>query len=116
METKVAIEGKPLSQEDFKKLEETQKQVEEIDTDQEEKDIFVFVLKDSVDIFNCFALLFFSIIISTILTMVLSAALLAKYGNIRKDICYPIQRLNQVRMLSNGENTNRKKITNYYTE
>jgi CMP-2-keto-3-deoxyoctulosonic acid synthetase len=36
--------------------------------------------------------------------MILSAALLAKYGNIRKDICYPIQRLNQVRMLSNGEN------------
>jgi hypothetical protein len=28
METKVAIEGKSLSQEDFKKLEETQKQVE----------------------------------------------------------------------------------------
>jgi hypothetical protein len=26
METKVAIEGKSLSQEDFKKLEETQKQ------------------------------------------------------------------------------------------
>jgi hypothetical protein len=39
METKVVIEGKPLSQEDFKKLEETQKQVEEIDTDQEEKDM-----------------------------------------------------------------------------
>jgi tRNA(Ser,Leu) C12 N-acetylase TAN1 len=36
--------------------------------------------------------------------MVLSAALLAKYGNIRKDICYPIQKINQVRMLSNGEN------------
>jgi hypothetical protein len=30
METKVAIEGKSLSEEDFKKLEETQKQVEEI--------------------------------------------------------------------------------------
>jgi hypothetical protein len=39
METKVEVEGKPLSQEDFKKLEETQKQVEEIDTDQEEKDM-----------------------------------------------------------------------------
>jgi hypothetical protein len=39
METKIAVEGKPLSQEDFKKLEETQKQVEEIDTDQEEKDM-----------------------------------------------------------------------------
>jgi hypothetical protein len=37
METKVAIEGKSLSQEDFKKLEETQKQVEEIDLDQEEE-------------------------------------------------------------------------------
>jgi hypothetical protein len=36
--------------------------------------------------------------------MILSAALLAKYGNIKKDICYPIQKLNQVRMLSNGEN------------
>jgi hypothetical protein len=33
IKTKVAIEGKPLSQKDFKKLEETQKQVEEIDTD-----------------------------------------------------------------------------------
>jgi hypothetical protein len=38
--------------------------------------------------------------------MVLSAALLAKYGNIRKDICYPIQRFNQARMFSNGENIN----------
>jgi hypothetical protein len=36
--------------------------------------------------------------------MVLSAALLTQYGNIRKDICYLIQRLNQVRMLSNSEN------------
>jgi hypothetical protein len=36
--------------------------------------------------------------------MVLSAALLAQYGNIKKDICYPIQKVNQVRMLSNGEN------------
>jgi CMP-2-keto-3-deoxyoctulosonic acid synthetase len=34
----------------------------------------------------------------------LSAALLAQYGNIKKDIRYPIQRINQVRMLSNGEN------------
>jgi hypothetical protein len=30
--------------------------------------------------------------------------LLAKYGNIKKDICYPIQRINQGRMLSNAEN------------
>jgi hypothetical protein len=37
METKVATEGKPLSQKNFKKLEETQKQIEEIDTDQEEE-------------------------------------------------------------------------------
>jgi hypothetical protein len=74
METKVAIEGKPLSQEDFKKLEETQKQVEEIDTDQEkEKDIvqnFCFCFegfcRHKCLIFNCLALLFFSIIISTI--------------------------------------------------
>jgi hypothetical protein len=36
--------------------------------------------------------------------MVLSTALLAQYGNIRKNICYPIQRLNQARILSNGEN------------
>jgi hypothetical protein len=54
MEMKVAIEGKFLFQEDFKKLEETQKQIEEIDTDQEEKDMVqsfcVFALKDSVDI------------------------------------------------------------------
>jgi CMP-2-keto-3-deoxyoctulosonic acid synthetase len=50
------------------------------------------------------ALLLFSIIISIILVIDLSAALLAKYGNIKKDICYPIQRLNQIRMLSNGEN------------
>jgi exonuclease VII small subunit len=39
METKVTIEGKPLSQKNFKKLEKAQKQVEEIDTDQEEKDM-----------------------------------------------------------------------------
>jgi hypothetical protein len=100
METKVAIEGKPLSQEDFKKLEETQKQVEEIDTDQEEKDMiqsFCFCFerfyRHKCLIFNCLALLFFSIIISIILAMVLSAALLEKYGNIRKDICYPIQKI-----------------------
>jgi hypothetical protein len=55
-------------------------------------------------IFNCFTLLFFSIIISTILSIILSAALLAQYGNIKKDICYSIQRVNQARMLSNGEN------------
>jgi hypothetical protein len=36
--------------------------------------------------------------------MVLSAALLAQYGNIKKDICYPIQKVNQVKMLFNGEN------------
>jgi hypothetical protein len=36
--------------------------------------------------------------------VVLSATFLAKYGNIKKAICYPIQRLNQVRMISNGEN------------
>jgi hypothetical protein len=36
--------------------------------------------------------------------MVLSAALLAQYGNIKKDICYPIQKINQGRLLSNGEN------------
>jgi hypothetical protein len=37
METKIGIEGKPLSQKDFKKLEEAQKQVDEIDVDQEEE-------------------------------------------------------------------------------
>jgi hypothetical protein len=70
METKVAIEGKPLSQEDFKKLEETQKQVEEIDMDQEEEmDIvqnFCFCFegfcRHNCLIFNCFALLFFLIL------------------------------------------------------
>jgi hypothetical protein len=36
--------------------------------------------------------------------MALSAALLTQYGNIRKDIYYTIQKLNKVRMLSNGEN------------
>jgi hypothetical protein len=45
-------------------------------------------------IFNCFALLFFWIVISTILAMVLSATLLAQYSNIKKDICYPIQKFN----------------------
>jgi hypothetical protein len=35
--------------------------------------------------------------------MVLLVALLAKY-NIKKDICYPIQRVKQARVLSNGEN------------
>jgi hypothetical protein len=114
METKVAIEGKSLSQEDFKKLEETQKQIDEIDLDQEEKkdmvQSFCFCFegfyRHKCLIFNCFTLLFFSIVISTILAMILSAVLLAQYGNIKKDICYPIQRLNQVRMLSNGENIN----------
>jgi hypothetical protein len=48
--------------------------------------------------------------------MVLSTALLAQYGNIKKDICYPIQRLNQVRMLFNGENSSRKEIAKYCTE
>jgi hypothetical protein len=112
IETKVAIEGKSLSQEDFKRLEETQKQVEEIDTDQEEEmdmvQSFCFFFegfcRHKCLVFNCFALLFFSIIISTILAMVLSAALLAQYGNIKKDICYPIQKINQGRFLSNGEN------------
>jgi hypothetical protein len=82
MKTKVAIEGKSLSQEDFKKLEETQKQVEEIDIDQEEgKDMiqsFCFCFegfcRHKCLIFNCFALLFFSIVISTILAIVLSDA------------------------------------------
>jgi hypothetical protein len=55
-------------------------------------------------IFTCLGLLLFSIIISTILAMVLSVALLTKYGNINEDICYPIQKINQARMLSNGEN------------
>jgi hypothetical protein len=66
METKVAIEGKPLSQEDFKKLEETQKQVEEIDTDQEKKNMFqsfcfcfVGFCRHKCLIFNCLALLLF---------------------------------------------------------
>jgi hypothetical protein len=66
METKVAIEGKSLSQEDFKKLEETQKQVEKIDIDQEEeKDMdqsFCFCFegfcRHKCLIFNCFALFF----------------------------------------------------------
>jgi hypothetical protein len=103
METKVAIEDKPLSQEYFKKLEETQKQEEEIDTDQEEKDMvqsFCFCFegfcRHKCLIFNCLALLF-SKIISTILAMVFSAVLLANYGNIKKDICYPIQKINQAR-------------------
>jgi hypothetical protein len=112
METKVAVEGKPLSQEDFKRLEETQKQVEEINLDQEEEKgtiqsfrfCFEGFCRHKYLIFNCFALLLFSIVISTLLAMVLSAVLLAQYGNIKKDICYPIQRVNQTRMLSNGEN------------
>jgi hypothetical protein len=66
METKVAIEGKSLSQEDFKKLEEVQQQVEEIETNQEEKicfKAFVFALKDFVDInvtFSIASLFYFS--------------------------------------------------------
>jgi hypothetical protein len=82
METKVAIEGKPLSQEDFKKLEKTQKQVEEMDIDQEEIDMvqsfcfwFEGFCRHKCLIFNCFTLLFFSIVILTILAIVLSAAL-----------------------------------------
>jgi hypothetical protein len=64
-------------------------------------------LKDSIDInvlFSiCFALLFFSIVISTILAITLSEVLLAQYGNIKKDICYPIQRLNTKRKLTNRD-------------
>jgi hypothetical protein len=112
METKMTVKSKSLSQEDFKRLEETQKQVEEIDLDQEEeKDTiqsFCFCFegfcRHKCLIFNCFALLLFSIVISTLLSIVLSAVLLAQYGNIKKDICYPIQRVNQTRILSNGEN------------
>jgi hypothetical protein len=94
IETKVEVDGKSLSQEDFKKLEEVQQHIEEIDTNQEEKDMvqnFCFCFegfcRHKCFIFNCLALLLFSIIISTILAMVLSAALLTKYGNIKKDIC-----------------------------
>jgi hypothetical protein len=53
METNVAIEGKPLSQEDFKKLEEAQQQVEKLVQIKKNKiwfKAFVFALKDSVDI------------------------------------------------------------------
>jgi hypothetical protein len=38
LKTKISIEDKPLSRKDLKKLEKTQKQVEEIYTGQEEKD------------------------------------------------------------------------------
>jgi hypothetical protein len=111
METKVEVKNKPLPQENFKKLEEAQQQIKEIDTNQEENDMvqsFCFCFegfcRHKCLIFNCLALLLYLIVISTILAMVLSTALLANYGNIKKDICYPIQRINQVRMLSNGEN------------
>jgi hypothetical protein len=74
METRVELEGKPLSQEDFKKLEEAQQQIEEIDTNQEEKDMvqsFCFCFegfcRHKCLIFNCLALLLVSIIVSTIL-------------------------------------------------
>jgi hypothetical protein len=112
IETKVAIEGKPLSQDDFKKLEEVQQQIDEIDTNQnqEEKDTFQNTgcferfCRHKCLFINCIVLLLFSIIISTILAMVLSAALLAKYGNIKKDIYYPIQKLNTMKKLANGDN------------
>jgi hypothetical protein len=102
MEIKLQVEGKPLSQEDFKKLEEIQQQIDEIDANQEEKDIvqsFCFCFEGFCRykclIFNCLVLLLFSIVISTILAMVfLLAVLLANYSNIKKDICYPIQRVN----------------------
>jgi hypothetical protein len=120
METKVAIEGKSLSQEDLKKLEETQKQVEEIDMDQEEeKDMvqnFCFCFegfcRHKCLIFNCFALLFFSIVISTILAMVLSAALLAQYGNIKKDISRIKYRKKIIKWRYCSNYSRREKITN----
>jgi hypothetical protein len=34
----------------------------------------------------------------------LISSLLAKYGNIRKDFFFPIKKINQAKMLSNGEN------------
>jgi hypothetical protein len=40
METKVEIQRSPLSEEDFRKLNDIQQQADDIDTAQEEKDIF----------------------------------------------------------------------------
>jgi hypothetical protein len=69
-----------LSEEDFKKLNNNQQQAKCI---------------------NCLTLLVFSLILSTI---TLSAILLNAYGNIEEDICGPIQRLNNMRKLANGNN------------
>jgi hypothetical protein len=40
METKVEIQGNPLSEEDFKKLNGIQQQADDKETNQEERDIF----------------------------------------------------------------------------
>jgi hypothetical protein len=111
METKVAVEGKPLSQEDFKKIEEVQQQIDGIDTNQEEKDTFQNTgccfegfCRHKCLFINCIVLLTFSLVILTLIAMVLSAILLGVYGNIQKDICSPIQRLNIMRKLANGDN------------
>jgi hypothetical protein len=111
METKVQLEGKPLSQEDFKKLEEVQQQIDEIDINQEEKNTFQNIrccfegfCRYKCLLINCIILLAFSLVISTLIAMVLSAILLGAYGNIQEDICSPIQRLNTMRKLANGDN------------
>jgi hypothetical protein len=49
--------------------------------------------------------------------MVLLVILLGVYGNIQEDICSPIQKLNIMRKLANGDNASvRKRITNCITK
>jgi hypothetical protein len=104
MEVKVQVEGIPLSDSDFKKLEEIQFQSEDIENDQEEKNLllnlcfcFEGFCRHECLIFNCIGLLIFSLVISTLISMMLSAILLSAYGNIQ-------QGNNQTRFLANGEN------------
>jgi hypothetical protein len=111
METKVEIQGDPLLEKDFKTLNHIQQQADDINTVQEEKDIFQNITccfegfcKHKCLCINCLTLLVFSLIISTMIAMVLSAILLNAYGNIQEDICSPTQKLNNMKILANGNN------------
>jgi hypothetical protein len=91
-------------------METKVQQIDEIGTNQEEKDTF----QNTGCCFEGFCrhkclfiictVLTFSLVISTLIAMVLSVILLRAYGNIQEDIYSPIQKLNIMRKLANGDN------------
>jgi hypothetical protein len=100
METKVKIQKDPLSEEDFRKLNDIQQQAEDTNTVQDEKDIlqnieccFEGFCEHKCLCINCIVLLTFSLVISILIAVDLSAILLGAYGNIQEDICRNFCRL-----------------------